>query len=132
MVHKGAPGEFVNLGVPEESGCGESQNEGTSQESLIPITLTLEASSRPGPEEILSPSLLPPLPSNRTEFSLDALGSGGDVIRAIRELSYKGGNTRTGAAILHVADRVFLPQLARPGVPKVILTPSMPPKMTPN
>uniref|UniRef100_A0A2K5HFV5 Collagen alpha-1(VII) chain n=1 Tax=Colobus angolensis palliatus TaxID=336983 RepID=A0A2K5HFV5_COLAP len=57
----------------------------------------------------------------RTEFSLDALGSGGDVIRAIRELSYKGGNTRTGAAILHVADRVFLPQLARPGVPKVCI-----------
>uniref|UniRef100_A0A2K6QUP7 Collagen alpha-1(VII) chain n=1 Tax=Rhinopithecus roxellana TaxID=61622 RepID=A0A2K6QUP7_RHIRO len=57
----------------------------------------------------------------RTEFSLDALGSGSDVIRAIRELSYKGGNTRTGAAILHVADRVFLPQLARPGVPKVCI-----------
>ncbi|PNJ31980.1 collagen alpha-1(VII) chain isoform X2 [Pongo abelii] len=57
----------------------------------------------------------------RTEFGLDALGSGGDVIRAIRELSYKGGNTRTGAAILHVADRVFLPQLARPGVPKVCI-----------
>uniref|UniRef100_A0A2K5RMZ7 Collagen alpha-1(VII) chain n=1 Tax=Cebus imitator TaxID=2715852 RepID=A0A2K5RMZ7_CEBIM len=57
----------------------------------------------------------------RTEFGLDALGSGGDVIRAIRELSYKGGNTRTGAAILHVTDRVFLPQLARPGVPKVCI-----------
>ncbi|KAG8524017.1 Collagen alpha-1(VII) chain [Galemys pyrenaicus] len=57
----------------------------------------------------------------RTEFGLDTLGSGGDVIRAIRELSYKGGNTRTGAAILHVADHVFLPQLARPGVPKVCI-----------
>uniref|UniRef100_A0A8I4A3K6 Collagen alpha-1(VII) chain n=1 Tax=Callithrix jacchus TaxID=9483 RepID=A0A8I4A3K6_CALJA len=57
----------------------------------------------------------------RTEFGLDALGSGGDVIRAIRELSYKGGNTRTGAAILHVTDLVFLPQLARPGVPKVCI-----------
>ncbi|XP_036189535.1 collagen alpha-1(VII) chain isoform X2 [Myotis myotis] len=57
----------------------------------------------------------------RTEFGLDALGSGSEVIRAIRELSYKGGNTRTGAAILHVADHVFLPQLARPGVPKVCI-----------
>ncbi|XP_074201028.1 collagen alpha-1(VII) chain isoform X1 [Camelus bactrianus] len=57
----------------------------------------------------------------RTEFGLDALGSGSDVIRAIRELSYKGGNTRTGAAILHVADHVFQPQLARPGVPKVCI-----------
>ncbi|KAM9592964.1 LOW QUALITY PROTEIN: collagen alpha-1(VII) chain [Trichechus inunguis] len=57
----------------------------------------------------------------RTEFGLDALGSGGDVIRAIRELTYKGGNTRTGAAILHVADRIFLPQLTRPGIPKVCI-----------
>ncbi|KAM5154438.1 collagen alpha-1(VII) chain [Callospermophilus lateralis] len=57
----------------------------------------------------------------RTEFGLDALGSGGDVIRAIRELSYKGGNTRTGAALLHVSDHVFLPQLARPGIPKVCI-----------
>ncbi|KAK2091091.1 Collagen alpha-1(VII) chain [Saguinus oedipus] len=114
-------GGGVNLGVPEARGCGESQNQGTLQESLTPITLTLEASSRPRPEEVLSPSLLPPLPSNRTEFGLDALGSGGDVIRAIRELSYKGGNTRTGAAILHVTDLVFLPQLARPGVPKVCI-----------
>lgn len=71
-------------------------------------------------------------PPYRTEFSLDTLGSGGDVIRAIRELSYKGGNTRTGAAILHVADQVFLPQLARPGVPKVISHPTMPPKVTPS
>lgn len=45
------------------------------------------------------------------------------MIRALRELSYKGGNTRTGAAILHVADRVFLPRLARPGVPKVTSPP---------
>lgn len=61
----------------------------------------------------------PPRPPHRTEFGLDAFVSGADVIRAIRELGYKGGNTRTGAAILHVADRVFLPQRARPGVPKV-------------
>ncbi|XP_036905699.1 collagen alpha-1(VII) chain isoform X1 [Sturnira hondurensis] len=57
----------------------------------------------------------------RTEFGLDALGSGEEVVRAIRDLSYKGGNTRTGAAILHVADRVFLPPLARSGVPKVCI-----------
>lgn len=51
------------------------------------------------------------------------------MIHAIRELSYKGGNTRTGAAILHVADHIFLPQLARPGVPKVTSHPPKPPKM---
>nr|XP_044992194.1 collagen alpha-1(VII) chain [Jaculus jaculus] len=57
----------------------------------------------------------------QTEFGLDALSSGSDVIRAIRELSYKGGNTRTGAALHHVSDHVFLPHLARPGVPKVCI-----------
>ncbi|KAM5291881.1 collagen alpha-1(VII) chain [Ctenodactylus gundi] len=57
----------------------------------------------------------------RTEFGLDALGSGGEAIRAIRELTYKRGNTRTGAALLHVSDHVFLPQLARPGIPKVCI-----------
>lgn len=81
-----------------------------------------EASWRLGLEEVLTPCLLLP-PPIRTEFGLDALGSGGDVIRAIRELSYKGGNTRTGAALLHVSDHVFLPQLARPGIPKVIPDP---------
>ena len=73
-----------------------------------------------------------PLPKpHRTEFGLDALGSGEEVVRAIRDLSYKGGNTRTGAAILHVADHVFLPQLARSGVPKVISLPTRPPRVTP-
>ncbi|XP_048190837.1 LOW QUALITY PROTEIN: collagen alpha-1(VII) chain [Perognathus longimembris pacificus] len=57
----------------------------------------------------------------QTEFGLDAISSGADAIRAIRELSYKGGNTRTGAALLHVADHIFLPHLARPGVPKVCI-----------
>uniref|UniRef100_A0A8C2VNE3 Collagen alpha-1(VII) chain n=1 Tax=Chinchilla lanigera TaxID=34839 RepID=A0A8C2VNE3_CHILA len=57
----------------------------------------------------------------RTEFGLDALGSGGDVIRAIRELTYKKGNTRTGAALLHVSDHVFQAQLSRPAVPKVCI-----------
>lgn len=68
----------------------------------------------------------------RTEFGLDALGSGGDTIRAIRELSYKGGNTRTGAALHHVSDRVFLPHLTRPGIPKVLPKPTMPPNVTPK
>ncbi|XP_075403413.1 collagen alpha-1(VII) chain [Tenrec ecaudatus] len=57
----------------------------------------------------------------QTEFGLDAFSSGADAIRAIRELSYKGGNTRTGAGILHVADHIFLPHLARPGVSKVCI-----------
>ncbi|XP_052577398.1 collagen alpha-1(VII) chain [Peromyscus californicus insignis] len=57
----------------------------------------------------------------QTEFGLDALGSGGDTIRAIRELSYKGGNTRTGAALHHVSEHVFLPHLTRPGIPKVCI-----------
>lgn len=65
--------------------------------------------------------------SIRTEFDLDALGSGGDVIRAIRALTYKKGNTRTGAALLHVSDHIFRTQLSRPGIPKVIPSPALPP-----
>lgn len=84
-----------------------------------PEILTTKASERPEPEVLVPSPLPPPRPPHRTEFGLDAFVSGADVIRAIRELGYKGGNTRTGAAILHVADRVFLPQRARPGVPKV-------------
>ncbi|XP_072508131.1 collagen alpha-1(VII) chain isoform X2 [Notamacropus eugenii] len=57
----------------------------------------------------------------RTEFGLDTYGSGNDVIQAVRELSYKGGNTRTGAGFRHVADHIFLSRLARPGVPKVCI-----------
>nr|XP_023415873.1 collagen alpha-1(VII) chain isoform X8 [Cavia porcellus] len=57
----------------------------------------------------------------RTEFDLDALGSGGDVIRAIRALTYKKGNTRTGAALLHVSDHIFRTQLSRPGIPKICI-----------
>uniref|UniRef100_A0A4X2JV88 Collagen alpha-1(VII) chain n=1 Tax=Vombatus ursinus TaxID=29139 RepID=A0A4X2JV88_VOMUR len=56
----------------------------------------------------------------RTEFGLDTYGSGNEVIQAVRELTYKGGNTRTGAGFRHVADHIFLPQLARP-VPKVCI-----------
>lgn len=85
----------------------------------------LETRPRKGPGLLLLPT------PHRTEFGLDALGSGEEVVRAIRDLSYKGGNTRTGAAILHVADRVFLPQLARPGVPKVLPRPTTPPRVTP-
>lgn len=76
--------------------------------------------------------VLPHFSPLRTEFGLDALGSGGDVIRAIRELSYKGGNTRTGAALQHVSDSVFLPRLTRPGIPKVFTKPTMPSKVTPK
>lgn len=77
--------------------------------------------SEAGLEEIMTPPppCVTPFPPLRTEFGLDTLGSGSDTIRAIRELSYKGGNTRTGAALHHVSDRVFLPRLTRPGVPKV-------------
>ncbi|XP_038627650.1 collagen alpha-1(VII) chain [Tachyglossus aculeatus] len=57
----------------------------------------------------------------RTEFALGTHASGQEVMRAIRELNYKRGNTRTGAGLRHVAEHFFHPQLARPGVPKVCI-----------
>lgn len=104
-MHRGASGTLLAAGSAEigAGDCGQKQK-------YWPHSLTTSA-------------------RNRTEFGLDALGSGDDVIRAIRELSYKGGNTRTGAAILHVADHIFLPQLARPGIPKVTPNPTTPPQV---
>lgn len=100
-----------------------SQNQGRFQEV---------SSQGPELEEIMILLFCYPVFPLRTEFGLDALGSGGDTIRAIRELSYKGGNTRTGAALHHVSDHVFLPHLTRPGIPKVFSKLTMPPNVTPK
>lgn len=40
-------------------------------------------------------------------------------MKAISELSYKGGNTRTGAGLRYVADNFFGTNQIRPDVPKV-------------
>lgn len=55
----------------------------------------------------------------RVEFSFSQHSDGTSVRRAIQQLSYKGGNTRTGAGFRYVADNFFGPTQLRPGVPQV-------------
>lgn len=55
----------------------------------------------------------------RVEFFFSQHTNGTSIRRAIQQLSYKGGNTRTGAGFRYVADNFFGPTQLRPGVPQV-------------
>lgn len=55
----------------------------------------------------------------RVEFPFSQHTDGMSVRRAIQQLSYKGGNTRTGAGFRYVADNFFRPTQLRSGVPQV-------------
>ncbi|KAM4654580.1 collagen alpha-1(VII) chain [Amazona ochrocephala] len=57
----------------------------------------------------------------RVEFSFSQHTNGTSVRRAIQQLSYKGGNTRTGAGLRYVADNFFGPTQLRPGVPQICI-----------
>lgn len=58
----------------------------------------------------------------RTEFKLDAYKTKETLLDAIRHISYKGGNTKTGKAIKHVRDTLFTADSGtRRGIPKVIV-----------
>lgn len=58
----------------------------------------------------------------RTEFKLNAYKSKETLLDAIKHISYKGGNTKTGKAMKHVRDTLFTPEAGtRRGIPKVIV-----------
>ncbi|XP_009076240.1 PREDICTED: collagen alpha-1(VII) chain, partial [Acanthisitta chloris] len=57
----------------------------------------------------------------RVEFPFSQHTDGMSVRRAIQQLSYKGGNTRTGAGFRYVADNFFGPKQLRPGVPQICI-----------
>ncbi|NXY20585.1 CO7A1 protein, partial [Atrichornis clamosus] len=57
----------------------------------------------------------------RVEFPFSQHTDGASVRRAIQQLSYKGGNTRTGAGFRYVADNFFSPTQLRPGVPQICI-----------
>ncbi|KAK2534726.1 Col7a1 [Columba livia] len=57
----------------------------------------------------------------RVEFPFSQHTDGMSVRRAIQQLSYKGGNTRTGAGFRYVADNFFRPTQLRPGVPQICI-----------
>ncbi|NXG56027.1 CO7A1 protein, partial [Hemiprocne comata] len=57
----------------------------------------------------------------RVEFSFSQHTDGMSVRRAIQQLSYKGGNTRTGAGFRYVADNFFGSTQLRPRVPRICI-----------
>ncbi len=54
----------------------------------------------------------------RVEFTFTTYLNGTELITAIENINYKGGNTRTGAGLKYIADNFFSPSSIR-DVPKV-------------
>lgn len=54
----------------------------------------------------------------RVEFTFSAYLNGTQLVNAVQNLNYKGGNTRTGAGLKYVADNLFN-SASRRDVPKV-------------
>uniref|UniRef100_A0AAZ3S4N2 Collagen, type XIV, alpha 1a n=1 Tax=Oncorhynchus tshawytscha TaxID=74940 RepID=A0AAZ3S4N2_ONCTS len=58
----------------------------------------------------------------RTEFKLNSYANKETLLDAIRRITYKGGNTKTGRAIKHVKESIFTSEGGvRRGVPKVLV-----------
>lgn len=53
------------------------------------------------------------------EFNFNTHLTGTDVVNAVQNINYKGGNTRTGAGLKYVSDNFFNPTSTR-DVPKVL------------
>lgn len=62
--------------------------------------------------------VLKPVWLSRVEFKFTSYLNGTRVVKAIQNLNYKGGNTRTGAGLKFAADNFFKPASSR-RVPKV-------------
>ncbi|KAB5583833.1 hypothetical protein PHYPO_G00100160 [Pangasianodon hypophthalmus] len=56
----------------------------------------------------------------RVEFTFTTYLSGTELLSAIENLNYKGGNTRTGAGLKYIADNFFNPRTTR-DVPKLVI-----------
>ncbi|XP_067837767.1 collagen alpha-1(XIV) chain isoform X2 [Heptranchias perlo] len=58
----------------------------------------------------------------RTEFQLNSYKDKESLLNAIQHIRYKGGNTKTGRAIVHARDAVFTVKAGlRRGIPKVLV-----------
>ncbi|XP_077094714.1 collagen alpha-1(XII) chain isoform X3 [Siphateles boraxobius] len=58
----------------------------------------------------------------KTEFKLNTYHDKGMVLSALQMVNYRGGNTKTGAALKHVGDKVFVSDSGmRRTVPKVLV-----------
>ncbi|XP_015244883.1 PREDICTED: collagen alpha-1(VII) chain [Cyprinodon variegatus] len=58
--------------------------------------------------------------TSRVEFNFNTHLTGTDVVNAVQNINYKGGNTRTGAGLKYVSDNFFNPTSTR-DVPKVTI-----------
>ncbi|KAK2889366.1 hypothetical protein Q8A67_014741 [Cirrhinus molitorella] len=56
----------------------------------------------------------------RVEFTFTTYLNGTELITAIENINYKGGNTRTGAGLKYIADNFFSPTSIR-DVPKIVI-----------
>ncbi|XP_075131960.1 uncharacterized protein LOC142204542 [Leptodactylus fuscus] len=59
--------------------------------------------------------------SPRMSIELSDYESTQEVLLALQNVAYKGGNTKTGEALAFLADRVFNPSISREDVPKIVL-----------
>ncbi|XP_075062053.1 collagen alpha-1(VII) chain-like [Mixophyes fleayi] len=59
--------------------------------------------------------------STRMSIELSDYESIQEVLLALQNIEYKGGNTKTGDALAFLADRVFNPSISREDVPKIVL-----------
>ncbi|XP_075070110.1 collagen alpha-1(XIV) chain isoform X2 [Mixophyes fleayi] len=58
----------------------------------------------------------------RTEFKLNSYKSKPSLLAAIQKIGYKGGNTKTGRALKHVKEDLFITESGmRKGVPRVLV-----------
>uniref|UniRef100_A0A4W5MTY9 Collagen alpha-1(XII) chain n=1 Tax=Hucho hucho TaxID=62062 RepID=A0A4W5MTY9_9TELE len=58
----------------------------------------------------------------KTEFRLNSYLDKGNALAALQLIQYRGGNTKTGAALMHVKEKVFAPENGmRRNVPKVVV-----------
>ncbi|XP_038600848.1 collagen alpha-1(XIV) chain isoform X2 [Tachyglossus aculeatus] len=58
----------------------------------------------------------------RTEFKLNSYKTKETLLEAVKNIKYKGGNTKTGRAIKHVRDMLFTAESGmRRGIPRVIV-----------
>ncbi|XP_041716800.1 collagen alpha-1(XII) chain isoform X5 [Coregonus clupeaformis] len=58
----------------------------------------------------------------KTEFRLKSYSDKGSALAALQLIQYRGGNTKTGAALMHVKEKVFAPENGmRRNVPKVVV-----------
>uniref|UniRef100_A0A3B4YV77 Collagen, type VII, alpha 1 n=1 Tax=Seriola lalandi dorsalis TaxID=1841481 RepID=A0A3B4YV77_SERLL len=58
--------------------------------------------------------------TSRVEFTFTTYLNGTELVNAVENLNYKGGNTRTGAGLKFVADNFFNPSASR-DVPKITI-----------